>query len=164
MTAKVTFLVGSPGSGKTTLVRHLLGDLSACYLIPKPKWTVGENLVAAGHYTGATFDGADTVPYSGVKEALAFWDAQLSIKPWTVLDGDRFSYVGCADEFRALGARVLCVRLACTDFILAERREFRGSNQNATWLKASCPAMPKRKLKLSASVAVSSSLRKMSPV
>jgi len=55
--SSAVFVIGPPGVGKTTAIRPMLDEGST--LIDKPKWTVGPHVVAPGHYTGKTFDGAD---------------------------------------------------------------------------------------------------------
>lgn len=139
------WLVGPPGVGKTSVVRKLLG-FPAVGTIPKPKWTVSTALprVAAGWYSGATFDGADTVPYNGADEALAFWRESLLRQPdiqVTIFDGDRFSNQGALKKVEdALAANYHtfvsgCVHLKGSPELLAARRKARGSNQNEVWLK-----------------------------
>lgn len=130
----VLFIVGPPGVGKTTAVRMMLGENVT--LIEKPKWTIVSNLAAAGHYTGKTFDGADSVPYNGVKEALAYWDEHLKwSKTFTVLDGDRFSYAASKAFFEQRADRVCAMYFSASDAVLAHRRAERGSNQNPAWVK-----------------------------
>jgi hypothetical protein len=112
-----------------------LGEVK--WLNPKPKWTEADNGCAAGHYTGGTFDGADTVPYNGVKAALEFWKKELGVYPLTVLDGDRFSNGGTVTWFRdnAPGHKVAVVHLGTTSERLDARRAERGSRQDRTWMK-----------------------------
>lgn len=129
----VLFFVGAPGVGKTTLVRKYIEPDSIS--IAKPKWTVGQCHVAAGHFTGGTFDGADTVPYNGVKDALAFWEQRLYEHALTIFDGDRFSHAGALDFFQERKVRVGCIHLSAPDAVLQDRREARGSKQNPTWMK-----------------------------
>lgn len=128
------WLVGEPGIGKTTLARRLLGP-SEIELVDRPKWTRTRHTYAAGHYTGQTFDGADTLSYSGGAAALEWW-AAAPARPLTLLDGDRLSTGNAVTFVRALpNVWPLCVYLAAPEGVAAGRRSLRGSNQNPTWLK-----------------------------
>jgi len=134
----VLWLVGTPGVGKTTLARRLLEPLSR--LNPKPKWTIGQRIVAAGHYAGGPFDGADTVPYNGAAEALNFWTTHLAMRAeLTLFDGDRFSNALPVSFFRSLpyapNIRLVCALLTLPPEEAQARRDTRGSKQNASWVK-----------------------------
>lgn len=132
----VLWLVGEPGAGKTTLAREFLEPEHK--LNPKPKWTVGPTVVHAGHYTGAKFDGADTVPYNGANDALGFWREMLAKNAMlTVLDGDRFSNATALEFFKSyiFRPRLVCVHLSLPDGVGGARRLARGSEQNETWVK-----------------------------
>lgn len=128
----VLFVVGAPGVGKTTAIRELLPNP---IMVPKPKWTVSSDIVAAGHYNGNVFDGADTVPYNGVLEALQYWEICFSRKRLTIFDGDRFSHHSVKQWFDHRVDRLCAVYLFADDDTLAARRFKRGSNQYPSWIK-----------------------------
>jgi hypothetical protein len=134
MTPTVLWIVGEPGVGKTTLARGLLEPDSR--LIAKPKWTVGPTVCAAGHYTGATFDGGDTVAYNGAAACLDFWRERLQGHRLTILDGDRFSNGKVVAWFRehAPYAKLMCAYLDAPAGVAAARRAARGSKQNESWI------------------------------
>jgi GTPase SAR1 family protein len=143
----VLFFVGPPGVGKTSLVRAFMGHLDPTHqrrLVNKPKWTVAPGILcAAGHYTGATFDGGDTVGYNQAKETLAYWQSELvDSTPVTIFDGDRFSTRGSLEfvqESILVGNRphkVRIVHLVASQTVLEARRAARGSNQNVAWMKS----------------------------
>lgn len=131
------WVVGEPGVGKTTLVRRLIEPGSKRSL--KPKWTIGKAIVAAGHYVGGKFDGADTVPYNGAAEALEFWRIELLPKmQLTIFDGDRFSNaksVGFVAVQSALPVQAACAHLVLPEADAAARRAARGGKQSETWVR-----------------------------
>lgn len=134
----ILYVLGAPGVGKTTLVRELLG--SETELVPSPKWTIGQDHVAAGHYKGETFDGGDTVAYNGARACLEFWNASLRpmLEPdsLTILDGDRFSSAPSLEYLRSLGGvLVVGVHLQASTEALQARCAARGSKQNEAWMR-----------------------------
>lgn len=137
---KVVWIIGEPGVGKTTVVRELLGPTPSRNM--KPKWSLvhrGIGIVAAGHYKGEAFDGADTVPYNGVADALDFWLDNYSGSELTIFDGDRFSHQKVVDFFklRVPEHKLVCVQVLSARVELQRQARFAvtGKNQNATWLK-----------------------------
>lgn len=138
---KVVFCVGDPGVGKTTTIREVLRHRAPFPwdMVGKPKWTVAGQIVAAGHYTGDPFDGADTVPYNGTLAALEFWLDNFSGKDITILDGDRFSNGSSLVFFQkhAPEHKLVCIEFTSkhTEARRAARAKITGKEQNAVWLK-----------------------------
>ncbi len=121
------------------MIRELLGKKSKIQGA-KNKWTLATvpGVVAAGHYTGEPFDGADTVPYNGVADALDFWLDNYSGYDLTIFDGDRFSFKNAVKFFqdRVPEHTLVCVRFdGPADERRAGRNAATGKAQNATWLK-----------------------------
>lgn len=138
------FIVGDPGAGKTTLARELLGV--PLQLHQKPKWTLGAQIndlqrsfIAAGHYTGGAFDGADTVGYNQAGVTLDYWIENLLSYPVVIFDGDRFSNKNALERISQY-ATPACVYVAVDNIVGAARRAERAAVagrplQNASWVK-----------------------------
>lgn len=131
------FVVGEPGVGKTTLVRALIAG-RPLELVPSPKWTLAGEVALLGHYTGATFDGGDTVSSTNVDPELAYWERRLLDRPLSIFDGDR-----CSNDERkgriAGNARALVLHLVAPETESARRREARRQSgdkaQDPSWVK-----------------------------
>jgi hypothetical protein len=134
--ALVLFLLGSPGVGKTSLARRLLlSGGQEPTLLYRPKWTFTDTVCAAGHYKGGLFDGADTIPYNGAKDALEWWSRQFRDWPLTILDGDRLSTKGTLEFLDRFGVQSTAVLLKAYPSDLLSRRLKRHTNQNVAWIK-----------------------------
>lgn len=136
MKPTAVWIVGAPGVGKTSIAREIMEFDKPYVLHPSPKWTVGSEIVAAGHYDGSTFDGSDTVPYSGAKVALDYWQSKLlPAARLTIFDGDRFSDIGCFERVRSSDVVLRIVHVVASDEVLSQRRMARGSTQSPSWMK-----------------------------
>lgn len=129
----VAFVLGCPGVGKTTLVRHLLGWPTVTTI---GRWTVGATCCALGPYVGNTFDGADQLPLSRAVFAHAFEVLEREVPAHLValLDGVR---LGKADA-EALRGKARRVGLVLTAPIatLQQRRVQRASKpMPVPWLE-----------------------------
>lgn len=135
----VLWVVGEPGAGKTVLCRQILQTAGQPFqLLPQPKWTRAGRYVAAGHYNGERFEGADRVPYNGVRDALEAWREVLckqGAPTLTLFDGDRFSHGAVVQFFTALPVRLGCALLDTPAEVAEQRRLARGSKQNPAWVR-----------------------------
>jgi hypothetical protein len=145
MMKTVLWIVGEPAVGKTTLASSFLREGQGLIgrLIPKPKWTVNGTTVAAGHYSGEPFDGADTIPYNGAKEALDYWFKNLlRSAQLTIFDGDRLSNQPTIENIKTVqefcrnigGLRMACILLIGDEKEIADRRTAR-SDQDEVWVR-----------------------------
>lgn len=147
MKRQVVFIVGEPGVGKTTAIRGALGlDDAELVRDGLAKWTRwprgigGYQVVAAGHYTGDPFDGADRVSYSGANECLDYWAEHYhDTAALTVLDGSRFGTKGSLEWMLRLAPEHQIRCLYFTSDAAAARREARaqrvGQTQDPTWIR-----------------------------
>jgi GTPase SAR1 family protein len=139
------WIVGEPAAGKTTLARHILQarpennrhlngpDTGGIW----QKWHVapGREWFAPGHYTGGTFDGADTVGMSHASKYLDFYLSPFGVdgRPHRgiLLDGARFATRPSFDRLSETHATAVCF-VESPD--CAARRAARGWNPSQTWL------------------------------
>jgi hypothetical protein len=135
MTPMVIWLVGEPGVGKTTLARLFMEHWGTPVEVPKPKWTLfGDRACAAGFWRGDKFDGADTLPISDIKPAMAYWAEHLKDREITILDGDKLAHDGAVRIAEEAGANLFCFLLE-NPGVAAKRRLARGTTQNEAWVR-----------------------------
>lgn len=138
--AKVVYLCGAPGTGKTTLTRRLLEHYgvdktpltdSAWPLVPFH--SDGKGLFVLGKYEdGEVFSGTDRMSMAVQPEAIKFIDG-LPDNATVFGEGDRLftnSFMQHCNENHNLSIYLLTT----TEDVRLERYKERGSNQNETWL------------------------------
>ena len=140
---KVTFFIGVPGCGKTTLMREKLAklrkveqdELVADGMVKYHKFEKQKTLVL-GIYDESTFAGTDRLAKScGPKfrewlvanaETYEGWDL--------VMEGERFmNDKSLPLLFEQESMKLVCLKV--TEEELVRRREARNNTQNETWLK-----------------------------
>lgn len=135
MTA-VAFVLGVPGVGKSTLVRHLLGSP----VTERAEWTLGEAFAALGRYDGRRYDGPDSMPPRAdfVSRALDRMEVIVGDRI-ILLDGTRFVDAGAALLQVVLARhgerRMFAFHLITSTRIVQWRRAERESpNMSAAWV------------------------------
>ena len=131
---RCVFILGASGTGKTELVRTLLGFPRVT--VVKGRWTAGDGLVAAGPYVGAVLDGPDALPPAAAVLRAMVRDVGALVQGALVLfDGVRFGEAH-AHELRAAGHEVVAVLLEAPPELCAGRRANRGSApMGASWYR-----------------------------
>lgn len=127
------WIVGGPGTGRTTLARALLGDVDD-YLRTTPlRWTVreadvetgegGGECVAAGWYDGDRFDGGDRVGFDYVFDTLEAWHDFDPVPRLTIIEGKRVCTVEAVAMMLATAHVVhACVQLVAAASVADQRR------------------------------------------
>jgi hypothetical protein len=138
---KTIGLFGEPGSGKTTLIRHLLPKLGL-----GRTWTFGtlmhgiyypdHRLYLAGIYDDGPFAGTDRLSMGVQPDAIAFvqW---LGNQPDATLlfEGDRLANHSFLAWCEMMG-KTLWLRLTVAADVVAARHLYRADSQSSTWLKS----------------------------
>lgn len=129
------YLIGQPGSGKTTLATALFADLPQVQrpaFHPYPPFIEYPGGAQIGVMRSG-FGGTDVLPLNCQPNVIA-WMQQTG---WFYLfaEGDRLANDKFFHACRAAGICLSVVHLDCADELAQERRVGRGSNQNAAWVK-----------------------------
>jgi len=139
MTHRLVYLIGVPGSGKTSAFRSLLAAYGTGVTEAiAPGFTVtryhGADVAVLGTYTGHPFDGTDRLSMS-CSPAARQW---IATRPASLVlgEGDRLTARPFFDAARAAGYELTLIRLHADETTAAARRAGRGASQpGETWLK-----------------------------
>lgn len=133
---RVVYIMGAPGSGKTTLMREVLAPYPAIqharpfahieYEHPK------ERVVQVGKDRG-TFSGTDALSLS-VQPDVIKWLRYCDYDT-IMAEGDRLANDKFFDACEATLDGLVLVLVDTDPEVAATRRKMRGSNQNPSWLK-----------------------------
>jgi len=140
---RVTFYVGVPGTGKTTLVRRILeefrkveeDEMVADGMVKYHRFAKQKTLVL-GIYDDTTFSGCDKLAKS-VGPKFREWLVSNAEKyeGWElILEGERFMNEKTMPSlFEQESMKLVCLKVSEEE--LVRRREARNNTQNEKWLK-----------------------------
>lgn len=140
---KITFYIGQPGTGKTTLVRGILEEFRK---VEKDEFVEDgmvkyhrfnkQKVLILGIYDDSTFAGTDRLAKSvGPKFRQWLVDNAETYADWgLVMEGERFMNDKTLPLlFEQESMKLVCLKV--TEEELVRRREARNNTQSFTWLK-----------------------------
>jgi hypothetical protein len=132
MTRDLMYLIGQPGSGKTTLMRATLLHLPTVQVQQPFAHLLFPNGIEIGGIRPG-FGGTDMLPMN-CQPGVIQW-LQNSAFSKVVAEGDRLANDKFFAAMKGNGWNVHVVYLRCDDGLAADRRALRRSAQNVTWIK-----------------------------
>lgn len=134
MNTHVFAIIGAPGTGKSTLMKHFMDrwewDYHRTGLIDH--YVSGDLIVLGKYDPEEVFGGTDKLSMSCQKEALEFIKSQEG--KIVLYEGDRLTSRVFFNDIQEAGIGLTIIALDCPEDIREERYAARGSAQNQTWL------------------------------
>lgn len=133
------YLIGVPGSGKSTVAKQLTDDLPFdVRKVPYVAWTHYSDDVCQLGYEREHFSGTDTLGLASQKHVIN-WLADECPYEFVLAEGDRLANQKFLDAMYDARWRVTVVRISCSAAQLEKRRKHRsklvGKEQTETWLR-----------------------------
>lgn len=144
MTMRITYYIGVPGTGKTTLMRSILAEYSK---VEEPEFVKEgyvtyhkfskQKVIILGRYDEGTFAGTDTwAKTAGPKFRQWVLDNAERYADWGVYgEGERLSNNPTLDHLFEYCANMNLVCLKVSDEELQRRRDARNNTQDPKWMK-----------------------------
>jgi len=138
---KIVYVIGEPGSGKTTLMKRVMEysgvtkDIHVNEKFPLvPFHTNGQNLIVLGKYAeGDVFGGTDKTSMAIQPQAIDMLKAMKNVPINITAEGDRLTTASFIEHIvEEYDATIYYLRT--TPDVRQVRYKERGSNQNETWL------------------------------
>lgn len=130
----LTYLIGVPGSGKTTLMTLATAGLPVAQVrTPIPHLVYGDGEAVQPGVARERFGGTDALSMNVMPKAVEW--VRTTPAPYIVGEGDRLAsprFFAAAEE---AGYTLAVVYLVCPDGLADRRRRERGSRQDPRWLK-----------------------------
>lgn len=127
------YLIGVPGSGKTTLMRELvLGRPRRVIQKPFAHTVYEGGLVQLGRDRG-THGGTDALSMS--VQPLVVAALETALWPRVIAEGDRLANMTFFEAVMAAGYDLTVAMLEVPGEVASARREGRGTNQDERWLR-----------------------------
>lgn len=140
---KITYYVGVPGTGKTTLMRQILAELRIKEqdefvkegYVTYHKFS-SQKVIVLGRYDEGVFAGTDTwAKTAGPKFRQWLLDNAETYGDWQIYgEGERLTNNPSMDAMFATG-RMNLVRLVVDEEELERRRKARNNTQNESWMR-----------------------------
>ena len=125
-------VAGSPGTGKTMMMRKMLGQHQAEIMTPVPHL----------RYPGGIQIGRDRAEYSGsdalkrdIMPQVIDWLKDDKGPAFVAVEGERLSHVPFFKAVSAIGYQVTCIVLTASPLVLSARLGKRPKQVNPSWLK-----------------------------
>jgi hypothetical protein len=133
---RLLYLIGAPGSGKTSVLRGALAPAASVEVVnlpPRMTFYDGGALVQIGEDRGGAFAGTDLLSMSAQPRTLvALRDHGFER---VVAEGDRLANNKFFTTVREFGYELDVVYVDTPEQVAAQRRAARGSKQDPTWLR-----------------------------